>query len=393
MKTLRNIFYQIFSLLYFLAGFGQKVPLQKVGELDDRILECSGVTQIPGGHLAMINDSGNKPEVFFTDPKGKVLGGRCLSEVENFDWEEITYYDGFLYIGDFGNNKNKRKNLVIYKYKLGGPDSLTYWGELHFKYADQQEFPPDEEFQNYDMEAMVHYHDSIFIFTKNRTKPFTGYTYQYGMPDKPGNYTLTRLDSFLTGYGDQDLFWVSGAALNYNTNVLALLGYDKMWVFKDYSGARFFSGKHKTYSFEFLSQKESIAFLNDNELVITDEKNLFGGGIVYHASLPSPELDKKVQPYDTSFFELDILNTEFQDSIVVLFPNFYEGKVLWEIFKTDGNRVKAGNTTLTKDFQKVVINTRDLSPGGYVLNVIVEGHPHAFKLRKLYPLSEDPTTD
>lgn len=390
MKTVRAILYQVFSLLYFLVGFGQKIPLQKVGSLNDDIEECSGIAYLPSGNLAMINDSGNGADVFITDLKGNIITRKCLIEITNNDWEELTYDDGFLYIGDFGNNRNKREDLTIYRYMIDDKDSMTYYGEIHFKYADQKHFPPDSDYRNYDLEAMVHMNDSIFIFTKNRTEPFTGYTYQYGMPDEPGSYTLSRLDSFKTGYGKEEFFWIAGAALNKETGTLALLGYDKIWLFNNYNGSRFLSGESETISFEFLSQKEAVTFVDKNELIITDERNRFGGGDVYYASLPEPAIAQhEIQPFDTAFFNLRIQSEEITDSIVVIFPEFFEGKLLWEIFNTKGERVLAGNNTMAKDEQLFVIDTKALKPGGYVLNVIIEDHPHAFKVKKLYPIKKN----
>ncbi|MDZ7846786.1 MAG: hypothetical protein U5L96_08440 [Owenweeksia sp.] len=57
---------------------------------------------------------------------------------------------------------------------------------------------------------------------------------------------------------------------------------------REFQGTHFFQGRLNTYPFKELSQKESISFLNDNSLIITDERNdMFGGGYVYELSLPN----------------------------------------------------------------------------------------------------------
>jgi hypothetical protein len=370
----------------------QKMALKKVGSLHSDIEECSGISLLPSGLLAMINDSGNRPDVFFTDIKGHIQKMRCMAEVTNVDWEEIEYAEGYLYIGDFGNNRNKRKDLVIYKYSITENDSATYNSEIHFKYADQEEFAPADKDKNYDLEAMVHFNDSLFIFTKNRTKPFTGYTYMYGMPARAGRYNLSRIDSFKTGTeGKHDYWWISAAAINPSKDKLALLGYDKVWVFSDFYGSAFFKGKSTVYQFETLTQKEAITFLNDNDFVITDERNRFGGGDVYHGSFPRQlgQLASHNATKQDTNLAVSIKQTEIADTIIVHISGAIKGKVLWEIFTTNGHRIKAGNQLLQPKESFIVIESSELPPGGYVLNVIIDGKPNAFKLKKYYPLQKE----
>ncbi len=391
MKLSTGLLLTFFFIISFQMVFAQKIPLQKVGSLHEDIEECSGIALVPSGHIAMINDSGNRPDLFFTDVTGQIVKRRCMAEVSNIDWEDITYADGYLYIGDFGNNKNKRKDLVIYKYSIGETDSVTYHSEIHFRYADQLEFAPDEERMNYDLEAMVVFNDSIFIFTKNRTEPFTGYTYQYGMPARAGHYNLTRLDSFKTGTeGKWDYWWITSAALNPDKSSLVLLGYDRMWVFENFNGSKFLQGKNTTYQFKALSQKEGITFLDNNKFMITDERNRFGGGYVFIGNIPKKK--QKVElalALEENLPELTMAGKEFTDSIVVQFSEPYSGKILWEIFSTNGERVMAGNKLMQGLETTLIIDGSKLDPGGYVINVIIDDTPHAFKLKKLYPLQKE----
>lgn len=391
MKLSKGLFVIVFSMVSLQLTYAQKITLQKVGSLNEEIEECSGIALVPSSHIAMINDSGNRPDLFFTDQKGNIIKRRCMAEVSNIDWEEVTYSDGYLYIGDFGNNQNKRKDLVIYKYSISETDSATYHSEIHFRYADQLEFAPDDEKMNYDLEAMVVFNDSIFIFTKNRTEPFTGYTYQYGMPTRAGHYNLSKQDSFKTGTeGKWDYWWITSAALNPDKSSLVLLGYDKLWVFENFNGSKFLQGKNTTYQFEALSQKEGITFLDNNKFMITDERNRHGGGDVFIGAIPKKE--QKVEmalALEENLPELTIDGKEFTDSIVVRFSEPYSGKILWEIFATNGERVMAGNKLMQGLETSLIIDGSKLSPGGYVINVIIEDTPHAFKLKKLYPLQKE----
>lgn len=368
---LKNMFYQIFSFLYF-ASFGQQMPVYVIGEVPEIANECSGIAKLPSGNYAMVNDSGNEPEVFITDSTGTLITSIFLDDVCNIDWEEVEYSDGHLYIGDFGNNRNNRTDLTILKYDISDKDELSNLELIKFRYAEQREFPESKRYRNYDTEAMVQLGDSIYVFTKNRTKPFTGYTYLYGMPAKAGNYTVSRLDSFKTGHGDKSLFWVAGAALSPDKSKLVLLGYDKMWVFTDFEGADFFGGNSKTYAFEELTQKESITFINNKTVLITDELNEFGGGEMYLAHL---ENDQKLK------FSLE--TKEFTDSIEVNIKPEKHTKLQYELFDTKGMRAAYG--TIPPDVNLHIISAESIPPGGYVLSILIDGKPlQAIKLKKLY---------
>lgn len=348
------------------------MPLYVIGEIPEKVEECSGITRLHGGNYAMVNDSGNEPEVFITDSTGVLITSILLDDVKNTDWEEIEYSSNHLYIGDFGNNKNGRTDLSILKYSISDKYSLSNLERIKFKYAEQKEFPERKKYRNYDTEAMVHFGDSIYVFTKNRTKPFTGYTYLYGMPAKAGNYTLSRLDSFKTGHGDMSLFWVAGAALSPSKDKLVLLGYDKMWVFTDFKNANFFKGKSKTYAFAKLTQKESITFINDKTLLITDELNELGGGQMYLAHF---ETDFKIN--------VSVDSKQFTDCIVLNIKSPNHPKLQYELYDTKGIRADYG--IIPENVETFSIDAEEISAGGYVISILIDGKPlQAIKVKKLY---------
>ena len=60
------------------------------------------------------------------------------NKVENSDWEEISQDDGYIYLGDFGNNTGDRTDLHILRVeksslKSGKPSIDTIW----YTYSDQ----------------------------------------------------------------------------------------------------------------------------------------------------------------------------------------------------------------------------------------------------------------
>ncbi len=63
-----------------------------------------------------IEDNGNSDNLYKSNFKGKLIQQLDVKNHKNTDWEDLTKDEtGNLYIGDFGNNDNTRKNLVILK--------------------------------------------------------------------------------------------------------------------------------------------------------------------------------------------------------------------------------------------------------------------------------------
>ena len=82
-----------------------------------KIKEVSGIKTTANSNLIWaIQDSGNPNEIYGIDQNGSVSKTISVTNAGNIDWEDITSdKEGNLYIGDFGNNDNERKDLAIYK--------------------------------------------------------------------------------------------------------------------------------------------------------------------------------------------------------------------------------------------------------------------------------------
>lgn len=290
---LKNIFVQAYFFLSYLMGIGQTIPSEKVAPLPRDLTECSGMVALHENAIALVNDGGNAPELFIVDTLGQLIHKSEIPGVKNVDWESLAFADGVLYIGDFGNNRNKRIDLTIYRLQMGAffsQGKMEVLEPIYFAYEDQHDFPPDGPQRNYDLEAMVLLNDSIFLFTKNRTKPFDGYTHCYGLSIKPGKQTAQRLQSYQTGLGLTESFWISGADYSARHKQLVLTGYDKLWIFSDFAGTNFFEGKAERYYYNRFSQKEGICIMG-NKIYYTDEKNNDITGFLYkstQAVFPGP---------------------------------------------------------------------------------------------------------
>ena len=81
-----------------------------------------------------------------------------------------------MYIGDFGNNANERKNLNIYKVpnvNSGSGDKIEA-EKISFHYPEQKKFPPKKSKMSFDCEAFFHHNDFLYLITKDRTRPYSG---------------------------------------------------------------------------------------------------------------------------------------------------------------------------------------------------------------------------
>ena len=123
------------------------------------------------------DDSGGNPEIFAVNRDGKVLGVFKIEGADANDWEAIaTDRQGKLYIGDFGNNRNTRRDLVIYQVREPSfePGTKPILGttkverSVRFFYPEQTKFP-DKKQKNFDAEALFWNNGSLYLLTKHRS--------------------------------------------------------------------------------------------------------------------------------------------------------------------------------------------------------------------------------
>ncbi len=216
--------------------------------------------------------------MYLCDTLGNLIRTVRIIGSWNRDWEDLTRDDsGNFYIANIGNNLNDSKDLSIFK--IPNPDKFS--GDsiaaqvIYYSYEDQKDFPPADTAKNFDCEAIVWMNGSLYLFSKNRTKPFNGKTNLYQLPDSAGKYVARKISSFNTGGKQMFNYWISAAALSPDKSKLVLLSSNKMWLFSDFSGDDFFSGKNTVIKFPYSTQKEAVCFVSSNEVYITDE--LFRG--------------------------------------------------------------------------------------------------------------------
>jgi hypothetical protein len=265
------------------------VHLFPIAKLPDVISESSGLVLTNPNSLWTHNDSRGKPEIFNLDSSGIYRRKITLRNEPNVDWEEITKdADGNVFVGDFGNNECKRRGLMIYKFTnpdLIQTDSLSAQ-DIFFSYPDQHDFPPAADEMNFDAEAMMVLNQSIYIFSKNRSTPYSGYTKLYKVPAVPGNYIAQLADSFYTGHNSVKECSITGAAINNSHTILVLTSHEKIWVFTNFTDDKFFDGNIKELSFfgKDLSV-EGVCFKSEKEIYLTEERSAPGEGKLFYLDL------------------------------------------------------------------------------------------------------------
>ncbi len=287
---MKNVLKFIILFIVFSAKLISAQELNFRAKLPDVLSGSSGLEITKEGKLWTINDHG-KPVLYHIDKEtGKVIKTVYLNNKVN-DWEDLTSdIEGNFYIGDFGNNKNSRKDLKIYK--IPNPDSIdskVFTAKIiRFRLSDQTEFPPPEGEFDFDLEAMIHFDSSIYLFSKSRGQPFKGKIKMYKLSDKPGEHIAALKDVFYTGGSSYYDNWITGATLVKESNTLILLSHDKLFFFSCFEKDNFFKGVYNSFNLDHFSQKEAISYDSVTKKVyITDERTQgFIGGKLYQLNIP-----------------------------------------------------------------------------------------------------------
>ena len=283
-----NKFVLVFVLMA-LHACAQKTYLgemDKLGKFSSKLKEVSGMEVTNEGDIWVIEDSGNKDNIYRIDKDGDIQESLEIDHAKNKDWEDLTVdVDGNLYIGDFGNNKNARQDLVIYKIPEDQMDKKEPNADkIEFRYPQQKDFPPKKDSLYFDTEGFFHLEDHLYIFTKNRTRPYTGKTLIYRVPDKKGEYEAEFLGSLFL-CADQNHCSVTSADISPDGKTIALLSYGFVFLLTDFTAPDFTKSSIKVIDLQTETQIESVCFSDNKTLFIADEENKHGGGKLYELKL------------------------------------------------------------------------------------------------------------
>ncbi|WP_210466308.1 hypothetical protein [Rufibacter roseolus] len=224
--------------------------------------ESSGLEASGDGNFWTHPDAGNEAVLYKVNQSGELLETMAVQGAKNNDWEDVTRGDdGFLYIGDMGNNENTRKDLQILKVDEKAKKVV---GSIPFKYADQTEFPPSKANQNFDVEGFLMHNNAFYLFTKNRGKG--DWVKLYKVANQPGaSQTVAPLDSI------QISTKITAADVSPDGRHIALLGEGWVYLFEESSPEGVFKGKKEQIPLGKVGQAEGLVFVNDSDMMISNE--------------------------------------------------------------------------------------------------------------------------
>jgi hypothetical protein len=190
------------------CAFGATQPLTQVGERG--LTEASGLAasrRWPGVYWTVM-DAHNPPNVFAFDQQGRVLGTFRVVGASNVDWEAVQVGpDGnggsALYVGDTGDNDEKRRYAVVYRLPEPDPNSAAR-GTASTTHATALRFVYPSGPRN--AEAMlVHPTTGEMLLI---TKSLSGYSEVYRLPSSASSGAVTTLE--LVGHLDLSFLGADG---------------------------------------------------------------------------------------------------------------------------------------------------------------------------------------
>ena len=282
---MKKILTLIAFICYSCNDYGQTSYITK---LPKTLQENSGLTTVsPDGLIWFVNDGGNKDHIYGVDLKGKIKRDIKIKNAKNVDWEDLSKDDqGNIYIGDFGNNANYRKNLAIYKIPDPGNSSENELEaeKIEFYFPEQKKFPPKKKGLFYDVEAFFYSNGHFYLFTRNRSSKFDGTSLCYKIPATMGRHPAKLIGSIKT-CDDYDICQITSADISPDGKQAVLLSHDSVWVLSDFLNDDFTNGKLTRLPLGHTSQKESVSFLDATTLLISDEENHSSGRNLYSFKL------------------------------------------------------------------------------------------------------------
>jgi hypothetical protein len=275
---------QLFVLSVFLVvsctNFGQ---LKHIADFPKSLDEVSGIVYSQDSTIWVVEDSGNKDEIYKVDFNGNILKNFKVKNAKNKDWEDLTKDSlGNVYIADTGNNDNDRKNLVIYKIpnpEIEKGDKIDAQ-KIEFNYPEQKDFPPKKAKRLYDAEAIFHLKNKLYLVTRNRSDPFDGTALLYTVPSTEGTYDAQLVGS-INFCDDWETCQITSIAISPNQKKIVALSNGKLFVFENFTLDDFSTGDMTTIDLGARTQLESVCFLTDDTLIVADESSHGFGGNLY----------------------------------------------------------------------------------------------------------------
>ncbi len=283
----------VFIILHFATyTFAQSDAQAKVlCQLPPQLGESSGIYVASANRIWSHSDSGNPNALYLIDSTGTLKRTVVVRNATNIDWEEMTTDTlGNVYVGDFGNNANARRDLVIYKIlNFNNLQKDTFdAGLIKFTYPDQTAFPPDLSNYVYDCEAMLVFSDSIFLVTKDyHAIPYPGITRIYRIPNAIGTHVATFVAQVNTDNSTKEYGAITGMALSPDWRSVVLIAHRRIYIAQNFTGRAFWAVKWRSANINSSNNKEAVGFIDNCNLYLTDDKGGIPTGFLYTLNICS----------------------------------------------------------------------------------------------------------
>lgn len=257
-----------------------------LGALPNSVNESSGVAVYTPTSYWTHNDRGDMAILYLVDDNGIKLREFEITNSDNEDWEDLaTDPDGNLYVADTGNNDNDRQDLRIYIIPTGDLVSSDGIADIiNVSYEDQTAFPPSTDNLHFDVEATIFLNGYIYMLTRDRTMPFVGKTKLYRIEANAGSQVAQLISEFNTDIDEKDGA-ITGAGISPSGEVIAMVSKTRIWVFKNFDQEDFFKGDIDIFTLDTDSKIEAIDFIDDCNIILTDEKKGSRGGNLYKSNI------------------------------------------------------------------------------------------------------------
>ncbi len=148
-------------------------PGVDLGEVQNaKIDEASGLvaSQQHAGTYWTHNDSGDKARIFAVSETGQDLGTFLLEGITLNDHEDIALGKGSIFLGDFGDNRAKRSEYIIYHFPEPSPEASGTKHEIEAKSIAAIRFRYPDGAR--DAETLLYdpWSDSLFVLTKREQR-------------------------------------------------------------------------------------------------------------------------------------------------------------------------------------------------------------------------------
>lgn len=257
---------RLLTCLIFISCSTGKLDV--LAEVSSSLEEVSAIEKTPASDIFwVIQDSGNKNHLYGLNLKGQIIRDIHIKNANNKDWEDLTSDgEGNIYIGDFGNNNEKRENFTIYKVTKPEKSKSTTEAEII-------SFKLPEDMDSADFEAFFLHKAFFYVFSKDHKKCEI-----IKIPNIPGNHVASYVAKIKL---DGEHTKVTSADISDDGKTVILLNHDKLWKLTDFKNDNFFGGTIDKLKFDHDTQKEGITILNENQVLITDERSKHDGGYIY----------------------------------------------------------------------------------------------------------------